>query len=95
MEPPLFSRPSHGGETSGINMGALCEVLTIPTLVQASTGNVGTIIETFVVRQFPNAAGHYWLINETPWDGDEMTMDVHTIVKEQRETEPTLRHSCC
>jgi len=31
-------------------------------------------------------------INETPWDGDEMIMDVHTIVKEQRETEPTLSH---
>jgi len=26
---------------------------------------VGTIIEIFVVRQFSNATGHYWLINET------------------------------
>jgi hypothetical protein len=46
-------------------MGTLCEVLTIPTLAQAGTGNVGTIIEIFVVRQFSNATGHYWLINET------------------------------
>ena len=41
-------------------MGALCGVLTMPMLAQASTGNVGTIMETFVVRQFPNAVGHYW-----------------------------------
>jgi len=46
-------------------MGILCEVLTIPILAQAGTGNVGTIIEIFVVRQFSNATGHYWLINET------------------------------
>jgi hypothetical protein len=62
----------------------------LPSLAQASTGDVGTIIEKFVVRQFPDAAGHYWVINETQWDGDEMIVDVHTIVKERRETEPTL-----
>ena len=39
--------------------GALCGVLTMPMLAQASTGNVGTIMETFVVRQFPNAVGDY------------------------------------
>ncbi|HEV8328895.1 MAG TPA: hypothetical protein VGQ08_15575 [Nitrospiraceae bacterium] len=50
-------------------MGTLCEFLTIPTLVQASTGNVGTIIETFVARQISNAAGHYWVINETSEEG--------------------------
>jgi hypothetical protein len=61
-------------------------------LVQASTGNVGTIIETFVVRQFLAAVGHYWVINETPWDGDEMIVDVHTIMNERRATEPTLSH---
>ena len=75
-----------------IIIGALCGIITTPTLAQASTGNVGTTIETIVVRQFPNAVGHYWVINETPWDGDEMIMGVHTLVKEQRETEPTLSH---
>ena len=45
--------------------GALSGVLRMPMLAQASTGNVGTIIEIFVVRQFSNATGHYWLINET------------------------------
>ena len=32
------------------------------------------------------------MINETQWDGDEMVVDVHTIVSERREAEPTLRH---
>jgi hypothetical protein len=75
-----------------IIIGVLCGILTMPALAQASTGDVGTIIETFVVRQFPDAAGHYWVINETQWDGDEMIVDVHTIVNERREAEPTLSH---
>ena len=62
----------------------------IPT--QASTGDVGMIIETFPVRQFPNAAGHYGVSNETPWDEDEMIMDVHTIANERRGMEPILSH---
>lgn len=61
---------------------------TSPTL--ASTGDIGSIVEKFVVRQFPDAASHYWVINETQWDGDEMIVDLHTIVKERRDTEPTL-----
>ena len=35
-------------------------------------------------------ASHYWVINETQWDGDEMIVDVQTIVKERRDMEPTL-----
>ena len=75
-----------------IIMGALWGILTMPALAPASTGDVGTIIETFVIRQFPGAASHYWVINETQWEGDEMIVDVHTIVNERRETEPTLSH---
>lgn len=70
--------------------GALFWLLILPTLAQASAGDIGTIIEKFVVRQFPDAASHYWVINETQWDGDEMIVDVHTIVKERHDTEPTL-----
>jgi hypothetical protein len=70
--------------------GMLCGFLMLPSLVQASTGDVSTIIEKFVVRQFPDAAGHYWVINETQWDGDEMIVDVQAVVKERRDTEPTL-----
>ena len=76
-------------------MGALCGILTMPTLAQASTSDVGTIIETFVVRQFPNAVGHYWGINETPWDGNEMIVDLHTIVNERRAMQFTVVISCC
>ena len=60
-----------------------------PTIL-ASTGDIGTIVEKFVVRQFPDAASHYWVINETQWDGDEMILDVQTVVKERPDTEPTL-----
>lgn len=73
-----------------ILVGALSSLLVLPALAQATTGDVGTIIEKFVVRQFPDATSHYWVINETQWDGDEMIVDVHTIVKERRDTEPTL-----
>jgi len=76
-----------------IIMGVLCGILTMPALAQTSSGDVGTIIETFVVRQFPDAASHYWVVNETRWDGDEMIVDVHTIVvNERRQAEPTLSH---
>jgi len=63
---------------------------TTPTTTLASTGDIGSIVEKFVVRQFPDAMSHYWVINETQWDGDEMIVDVQTIVKERRDTEPTL-----
>ncbi len=68
----------------------LAGILMLPSFVLASTGDIGSIIEKFVDRQFPDAAGHYWVINETQWDGDEMIVDVQTIVKERREREPTL-----
>ena len=76
-------------------MGALCGILTMPTLAQASTGDVGITIETFVVRHFPNAVGHDWGINETPWDGNEMIVDLHTIVNERRAMQFTVVISCC
>jgi hypothetical protein len=75
-----------------IIIGTLCGILTMPAFAQASTGDVGIIIEAFVTRQFPDAASHYWVINETQWEGDEMIVDVHTIVNKRRETEPTLSH---
>jgi hypothetical protein len=75
-----------------ILVGAILGFLILPTLAQASTGDIGTIIEKFVVRQFPDAAGHYWVINQTHWDGDEIIVDVHTIVTERRNMEPHLDH---
>src|SRR5262249_15817553 len=64
--------------------------LALPVQPLASTGDIGTIIEKFVVHQFPDSISHYWVVNETQWDGDEMIVDVHAIVKERRETEQTL-----
>ncbi|SLM46947.1 conserved protein of unknown function [Nitrospira japonica] len=60
----------------------------IPSSAVAS--DVGTIIEQFVTQRFPEAATHYWIINETQWDGDEIIIDVHTIVQDRRDPEPTL-----
>lgn len=73
-----------------ILLGTLLLASAWTSLTLASTGDIGSIVETFVVRQFPEAASHYWVINETQWDGDEMIVDLHTIVKERRDTEPTL-----
>jgi len=39
------------------------------------------IIETFVVKQFPNAAGHFWVMNGTPkQEKNEIVIDINTIV---------------
>lgn len=73
-----------------ILLGIVLGLLILPVLAQASTGDIGSIIEKFVDRQFPNATSHYWVIDETQWDGDEMIVDVRTIVTERRDTEPTL-----
>lgn len=59
---------------------------------QASKEDLGTIIEKFIVRQFPDAAQHYWVINETQWEGDEMIVDMHTVVQEKKQVPPLLSH---
>ncbi len=70
-------------------LGTLLWVSTFTPPILASTGDIGTIIEKFVVRQFPDSISHYWVIHETQWDGDEMIVDVQAVVKERRDTEPT------
>ncbi|MBA3753404.1 MAG: hypothetical protein H0X01_04545 [Nitrospira sp.] len=55
----------------------------------ASTEDVGIVIESFVTKQFPGAASHFWIVNETQWDGDEMIVDVAAIVTDRLLTEPT------
>jgi hypothetical protein len=71
-------------------LGTLFSLTLFSPLTMASTGDIGTIVERFVTRQFPDAASHYWVINKTQWDGDEMILDLQTIVTERRNTEPTL-----
>src|SRR5215510_767281 len=91
MEPILpLARGGDAMRYRWILLGAFFWFLLLPTAIRASTGDVGTIVEKFIVQQFPDAASHYWVINKTEWDGDEMIVDVQAIVKERRDTEPTL-----
>ena len=57
-----------------------------PTL--SSTGDVGTIIENFVNRHFPDAASHFWVVNSTQWDGNEMILDVNAVVVPRQQPDP-------
>jgi len=58
--------------------------LTAPGWAHASTSELGTIIEDFVTRHFPDATSHVWIVNGTEWDGDEMVVDVRTMVVEKQ-----------
>ncbi|WP_455377437.1 hypothetical protein [Petrachloros mirabilis] len=70
----------------------LCGVLLLPALAEADTEDLRSIIDKFVVRQFPDAAGRYWIINETQWEGDEMIVDMHAVVQEKKQVAPILSH---
>lgn len=61
-------------------------VLTIlsPGISNASTTELGSIIENFITHHFPDATSHVWIVNSTEWDGDEMVVDVHTTVIEKQ-----------
>lgn len=60
-----------------------------PSQIIAGTDDVGVIIESFVTKQFPEASSHFWVVNETQWDGDEMVVDVAAIVTDRQRPEPT------
>lgn len=62
--------------------------LCLPTPTQATTVDLTLLIDTFVTRQFPEASSHLWIVNSTQWDGDEMIVDVNTIVVEKRQEAP-------
>lgn len=62
--------------------------LLVPTLAMASTGDIASIIESFIVRQFPDASSHFWVVNETQWDGDEMIVDVNAVVQPKQQPQP-------
>ncbi|MCE3222420.1 MAG: exported protein of unknown function [Nitrospira sp.] len=74
--------------TSLILLGCLAAAC-FPNQALASTDDVGAIIENFVTTHFPDAASHFWVVNETQWDGDEMVVDVAAIVTDRRQAEPT------
>lgn len=59
--------------------------LTAPGWAHASASELGTIIEGFVTRHFPDATSHMWVVNDTQWDGNEMVVDVYTYVIEKQQ----------
>ena len=61
----------------------------LPSQAMTDVGDIGTIIEGFVSKQFPDAASHFWVVNDTQWDGDEMIVDMNAIVTDRRQTPPT------
>lgn len=69
-------------------LGALLLSLIAPGWTYASTGDLGAIIEGFVTRHFPDATSHMWVVNSTQWDGDEMVVDVQTVVVEKQVAVP-------
>ena len=60
--------------------------LAAPGWAHASTSELGTIIEGFVTRHFPDATSHMWVVNDTQWDGDEMVVDLYTYVVEKQQS---------
>ncbi|MBX3236936.1 MAG: hypothetical protein KF814_12345 [Nitrospiraceae bacterium] len=63
--------------------------LFLPNLASASAGGeIGSIIENFVSRQFPDAASHFWVVNGTQWDGDEMIVDINAVIQPKQQPEP-------
>ena len=67
----------------------LLVIAPLPSQAMTDVGDIGTIIEGFVSKQFPDAASHFWVVNDTQWDGDEMIVDMNAIVMDRRQTPPT------
>ena len=72
----------------GVALLSLTLALCSPAIAPASTGDVGSIIESFVTHHFPDAASHFWVVNATQWEGDEMILDVNTIVVQRQQPQP-------
>jgi hypothetical protein len=58
--------------------------------VGASRGDISTIIEDFMAKQFPEAKSHFWVVNGTQWQTDEeIVVDVNTVVMVKADQAPT------
>ncbi|SPP64844.1 hypothetical protein [Nitrospira lenta] len=69
-------------------LSTLALTLFTPNISSASTSELGTIIESFIVHHFPDATSHIWIVNGTEWDGDEMVVDIRTMVLEKQMPAP-------
>jgi hypothetical protein len=58
--------------------------------LNADTGDITLVIETFVVKQFPASKSHFWVVNDTHWQTDnEVVVDVNTVVLDKLGETPT------
>ncbi len=55
----------------------------------AGIEDMPSIIETFVTTQFPNASGHFWVMNGSPkQEKNEVVIDINTIVSMSADRPP-------
>jgi hypothetical protein len=68
---------------------SLCVTLSGGTSLLASTGDLSSEIERFVVKQFPESEHHFWVVNNTEWQSDdEVVVDVNAIVVNRHQPDP-------
>jgi hypothetical protein len=58
--------------------------------VFSDTGDLSSVIELFVAKQFPQAANHFWVVNGAQHQTDtELVVDVNTITRNQGDQTPS------
>jgi hypothetical protein len=65
-------------------------LLCLSSPLDANTGDITMVIETFVAKQFPASKSHFWVVNDTHWQTDnEVVVDVNTVVLDKLGDTPT------
>lgn len=55
----------------------------------ARTDDISNVIEGFMAKQFPEAQGHFWVVNGTQWQAEnELVVDLNTTVVAQSNSSP-------
>lgn len=68
---------------------SLCVTMGRGMPILASTGDLSSEIERFVVKQFPESERHFWVVNQTEWQSeDEVMVDVNTVVVNRHQPGP-------
>jgi hypothetical protein len=76
--------------TRGVALLCLLISLWSPVPAQASNGDISNVIEGFMVKQFPEARSHFWVVNSTQWQAEnEVVVDLNTIVVGRAGPAPT------
>jgi hypothetical protein len=58
--------------------------------VFSDTGDLSSVIETFVTKQFPQAANHFWVVNGAQQQTEtELVVDVNTITRNRGDQAPS------